>query len=42
VKLGRFPFAVSAISVNWLTTSAAPVETALRVREDPEARDTAG
>src|SRR5439155_17479460 len=24
VKLGRFPFAVSAMSVNWETTSAAP------------------
>jgi len=23
-KLGRFPFAVSAIKVNWLTTSTAP------------------
>ena len=47
-KLGRLPLAVSAISVNWLTTRAAaagvqhaPIEPALVVLEDPQARDAA-
>ena len=48
-KLGRLPFAVSAMSVNWETTSAEPpVSRRLRskrpvlVREDPQPGDLAG
>ena len=46
MKLGRLPFAVSAISVNWrdderraARVEQAAVELALLVREDPQPRD---